>query len=1857
MRSLRKTDGPRGGSRDTPPSGFGLICLLFLLGVAAASAQPVITEFMAANASTLADEDGSFEDWIEIHNPGTTTVSLAGWYLTDSGADLRKWQFPATNLNGGGFLVVFASNKNRRVPGQPLHTDFKLSPSGEYLALVEPDGATIATEFAPAYPQQFTDVSYGYGMQITKATLIAATAPVRLCIPADGGLGNAWTMPGFTDATWMAGTNGVGYETGLADPLESSYAGQVLNTAPDGYWRLNETNGPTAPNLGTLGAAANATYHGNIGFGTPGPRPPQFSSFEADNRAPAFNGTDAYVGGPSPLLNNLGQFTMTGWVRPTATQGSRTGLFGQNDVIEFGFIDAATIQLWTWYGYINIAYPFPLNEWHHLAAAGDGSSLKLYFDGVLNSTANAPTAGYGSSTYNFNIGGGGVYDPSGNWFKGQIDEVAFWRRALASNEVSQLLVGGSGSQVSFATNINTDLRSIMYGINSSLYLRIPFVVADPASIYQLTLRMKYDDGFVAYLNGQEVARKNALDSPSWNSSATGRHLDSQALQFEDIDVTASRFLLAAGSNVLAIHGLNISATNTDFLLQCELKSGTISATSSQPGFFVHPTPGAPNGFGSGLLGPIISAVGHMPDVPTYGSSLVVTARVANAFYSVSNVVLNYRVMFGPEIPLPMNDSGTGGDAVSGDSIWTANIPAGAATNGQMIRYYVSGTDVKTNSSRWPLFADPAASEQYLGTIVADPTIQSLLPVLHLFVENTAAADTFSGTRGSIFYLGELYDNVVVNLHGGVTTGFPKKSYHFGFCRDHHFLYQAQKARVGDIYVLTNWGDKSKTHNTLVYEFIARAGSLGHFAFPVRLHRNGFFCSTYDLVEFGDEDWLARVGRDPKGALYKMDNDLSSAYGNTKRTRTYEDNSDLQALVNNLDESLSLSNRAVYAYDNLDLPQCVSYFVAMALISSQDHGHKNYYIYRDSVGSGEWAIIPWDVDLSWGRNWIDAYGYLTDTLYQNNVLSFYNSAQQGKPANRLYDLMFGYPDFRRMYLRRLRTIMDTLLKAPGTPTNQLPIEAEVRALMDRMAPTNITPNDAALDYAKWGYWGANVQMRQEAGRILDVHLPGRRDFLFNNPNAMLQGERIPASQPTNTTIVITALDPTPASGNQAEEYIQLANTNSYAVDISGWELSGAVRFVFKLGTVIPAGGSLYVSPEVAAFRARTNPPHGGQGLFVQGNYEGQLSAWGETVVLSDDLGQVVATKSYAGNPSPAQLYLRITEIMYNPAPLAGNTNDPQQFEYVELRNISSNVTLNLSGVRFTNGIYFSFTGSTVTNLLPGQNVLVVRNIAAFAARYGAGFNIAGQYTGHLANGGETLRLEDAVGEKILEFAYDNHWYPVTDGLGFSLVIVDENAPWFTWGQKESWRPSARLNGSPGAIDPQPSVFPPVVVNEVLAHTDLPQAAAVELYNPASSNAPIGGWFLTDDASVPQKYRIPDNIIVPPGGYWLIRGSEFGQGAAGFSLSGTGGHVFLLSADATTNLTGYCHGFSFGPSPKNVSLGRYVNSQGEEDLVLQTTNTLGTNNAPPLVGPIVISEIMYRPTAALWSDTRLGEFVELQNISGTNVPLFDRLHHTNTWRLRNAVDYDFPTNTSLAAYDQLLVVGFDPGNTLQLSNFRETYGVPTNVPVVGPWTGSLSKATQSLELKQPDEPLVTETNVAVPYVLVEKTSYKDGAPWPTNTAATGCTLQRLDLSAYGNDPTNWFGGAPTPGRPNRPDSDSDGMPDWWERANGTNPFDNDANADPDNDGMTNLQEYWAGTSPTNAASALRIASVVLADASSVVLTFPAISNRVYSIECCPSLSTAGWSTLAWITNSSTDRMVQVTNDLSATPARFYRLVVHP
>lgn len=191
------------------------LCLLSSCPTGVAGVR--ISEFLAGNDGLLEDEDLQSPDWIEIHNTGPGAVDLGGWHLTDSAGDLTHWTFPATNLPAGGYLIVFASGKNRAESGRELHTNFQLDNGGEFLALVEPDGTTIANAFAPAYPDQRANVSYGRVDVASAVTpLVTGNAGARVHVPTDGSLGTAWTAAAFDDSAWLQTNTPVGFEAGVA---------------------------------------------------------------------------------------------------------------------------------------------------------------------------------------------------------------------------------------------------------------------------------------------------------------------------------------------------------------------------------------------------------------------------------------------------------------------------------------------------------------------------------------------------------------------------------------------------------------------------------------------------------------------------------------------------------------------------------------------------------------------------------------------------------------------------------------------------------------------------------------------------------------------------------------------------------------------------------------------------------------------------------------------------------------------------------------------------------------------------------------------------------------------------------------------------------------------------------------------------------------------------------------------------------------------------------------------------------------------------------------------------------------------------------------------------------------------------------------------------------------------------------------------------------------------------------------------------------------------------------------------------------------------------------------------------------
>ncbi len=234
-----------------------------------------------------------------------------------------------------------------------------------------------------------------------------------------------------------------------------AYEAALRAANPIAYWRLNEAaSSPEAYDYW----GGNIVSHSFVTTGVDGPRSPEFLGMETDNAAASYDGFSGASSSQASLLSDRSQFSVIGWFNaPTQEQQNRAGLFGQNDVCEFGFHgDVGSQQVGVWTpragAYLPISSITP-GQWFLIAAVGDGSNINLYLVSTnsenqiqMASTAHTATTNYGSSTDPFRIGGGGILDTTGNFFTGQIDEVAVFDRALTANELSDLLgaalVGG-----------------------------------------------------------------------------------------------------------------------------------------------------------------------------------------------------------------------------------------------------------------------------------------------------------------------------------------------------------------------------------------------------------------------------------------------------------------------------------------------------------------------------------------------------------------------------------------------------------------------------------------------------------------------------------------------------------------------------------------------------------------------------------------------------------------------------------------------------------------------------------------------------------------------------------------------------------------------------------------------------------------------------------------------------------------------------------------------------------------------------------------------------------------------------------------------------------------------------------------------------------------------------------------------------------------------------------------------------------------------------------------------------------------------------------------------------------------------
>jgi hypothetical protein len=1654
-----------------------LSVLLSFASFSQAQQSVIISEFLADNSGGLTDEDGDSPDWIELYNSSTALVNLTGWYLTDDPDDLTKWSFPATNLAASSFMTVFASGKDRRVPGAPLHTSFALDAGGGYLALVRPDGVTIATEFQ--YPEQRANFSYGLAQSIIVTTLVTNRHPVRLQVPASGALGNTWFTNDFNDATWQAGTNGVGYETtvpGFAVRNFKAVSGLLIDNLAKSETLITTPSQQAA----VYSETAPVINYVNTGDG---------AHFSGDRTFPGLT------------INADVEDFVTEAIATITIPAAGAWSFGVNS--DDGF--RLTIGTFTSF-YDPPRGPGDTIQTFNFPAAGDYPLRLVFYE-----------RGGGSEVELFAAQG-----PLGTF------TAAFRLVGDVANgglQVRSVPVSGGGAGTGYRSFIRTDVQSQMLSNNASAFIRMPFTVNNAASFTSLTLQMRYDDGFVAYLNGQEVASRNAPASPVWNSTATAEHLGSA---YEDINITTSVGLLRNGNNLLAIQGLNRTANNADFLIMAEMAEYKAVGLTNR--YFTTPTPGTFNGesfdgfvadtrfshdrgfyetnFSVAITSDTIGATIRYTtngSTPTATNGLIYAAPIPIAGTTTLRAAAFKTGLLPSDVDthtyIFLNDvirqSPTG---IRPTPEW----PQSGRVNNQIIDYGMD-PDIVNNAIWGPMLKD---------SLTSIPSFSIVTDLKHLFDPTTGiyanpSGDERTWERPTSFELihpdgSEGFQiNAGLRIRGGFSRSGdnPKHAFRLFFRQE----YGASKLNypiVGpdgadqfdkiDLRTFQNYSWAFQNDARMIglrdqfsrdaQTAMGRPTTRGNF---FHLYVNGQYWGIYNTEERSEAAYGETYfgGRADDYDTVKVDPDLGyniePTDGNLDAWRRLWDAA-VAGFVTDAAyfriQGLNVDGTPNPAYENLlDVPNLIDYMLVIiyggnldAPISNflSNTSPNNWYGMRNRTGNfGGFRFFAHDSE----------HTLLIENLSVDRTGPFpagdptQGSSFEKSSPQYLWTRLTQNAEFRLLVADHIQKhfFNGGIFSTDGARRAFLVRSNEIQAAM-------------VAESARWGDSKNAVPYTRnhwvsEMNRIYG-------QFFAQRPAIVLNQLRADSLFPTVAAPTFSSYGGVVPSGYS----LYMTNTNAtstlyFTLDGSDPRLRGGA--VSPTALVYTPGNPITINFSTRV-RARVR----------------NATTWSPMI--------------------DAQFYtlqdltkLLISEIMYNPLPQ--NPAPSDEFEFIEFKNTST-VTQDLSGLSFSSGIDFAFTNGT--RLLPGQFFVIVRSPTSFAARY-PGLPINGVFTGRLDNAGETLALSHALGGVVRSFDYNDvaPWPAAADGYGFSIVPRDPNAnP--DHGNALNWRASAYRGGSPGADDPA-SIIPRVLVNEALTRTDAAANDAIELFNPGTLPADIGYWYLTDDVATPRKYQIAAGTMVPAGGYIVFTEAQFNSNPLStnsFALSSMGDELYLFSADTAGDLTGYSHGFSFGAADDGVTFGRHVISTGDEHFVAQSANTISNANSLPVVGPLVIRQIMYHPPDLSGAEDNVAdEFIELYNITGSPLPLFDAAVRTNTWRLRDAVDFNFPTNVTVAPNSSVILVSFDPANSVQRSAFLNKYGLFSTVPMFGPYNGKLDNSRDSVEVYKPDAP----TTNGVPYILVDRVEYRDLPPWPPAPDGSGTALRRITLATYGNEPTNW------------------------------------------------------------------------------------------------------------------------------------------
>ncbi len=764
--------------------------------------------------------------------------------------------------------------------------------------------------------------------------------------------------------------------------------------------------------------------------------------------------------------------------------GPWTGKLG-NDGERLRLRDAAdaTIDSVT-YG---AGFPWPT------ASRGDGSSMELINPALDNDLGGS----WRSSGQPAGVVQPQVYVPANDvawrYRKGTSEAsspVAAWRE-LGFAEDATWQTGQTS--IGFGDNDDHTPLPDMVNVYSSLFLRRVFAIAPGARPSALKLRVRVDDGCIVWINGREVARLHvdAALSPAYDSLAQNHEADLVA--FEELTLAGADAYLREGDNVVAVQAFNSTFVSSDFTIDVSVEESIAVVAGTAP------TPGAANSCAATNSPPAIRQVAHAPQRPVSGDAVALTARITDAD-GVASVVCQYQLVapgayvrktdaaYANWTTLAMRDDGLGGDALAGDAVYTAVIPASAQIHRSLVRYRVQAADTAGYSITVPYGDDGSPNFAYFvydgvpawtgafkpgltPAVSYSRALQESMPVYQLIangadVTNSQYVSSYNGQRflGTLVYDGVVYDHIQFNNRGEASTyvsGKNKWRFHFNRARDlaardnwgrlypetwdelnlnacaspwaavHRGMSGVEEAVSLRLYELL--GMASPQSNYLHFRVVDDASESGSTQYqggdPAGI--DGDLWGLYLAVEHPDGSFLDQRGL-PDGNVYKIESSLGDMkhHGDGQP----EDGSDWNAFLS----AAKTTQTETWWRANMDMAAYYNFHAGNRILGNIDIRYGFNHCFHHAP-DGRWVVIPWDLDMMFipKTHW-------SGIIDQHNALNL--------------------PVLRVEFQNRARELLDLVCEDASASGGQ------IGQLVDEYArivkPGGASPSWADLDAAMW-----------------------------------------------------------------------------------------------------------------------------------------------------------------------------------------------------------------------------------------------------------------------------------------------------------------------------------------------------------------------------------------------------------------------------------------------------------------------------------------------------------------------------------------------------------------------------------------------------------------------------------------------------------------------------------------------------------------------------------------------------------------------------------------------------------------------